>query len=133
MTFDYIGENRGETCLYVSTLIKDLLVEFGIKSYVVAGSSKWKNISTFYDWKPPLQFHAWVITEYGEVIDLACDALTKRKDMQGRTGITSPKRCWEKELSDREYIGKDFGAKSLQFDRNGYKLIKSQALKLLRN
>ncbi|MEK5215266.1 hypothetical protein [Psychrobacillus sp. FSL H8-0487] len=131
-TFDYVGENRGETCLYVSTLIKDILNEFGIKSYVVAGSSKWKYVTTFYAWNPPKEFHAWVVTEYGEKIDLACDALNERIDMQDKIGKNTPTRCWKKELSDREYIPKDFGAKSFSFDYKGYNKIKNQAFKQLR-
>ncbi|HDR7338311.1 TPA: hypothetical protein QCX11_004481 [Bacillus anthracis] len=129
-TFNDIGETRGETCLYVSTLVKDLLTESSIKSYVVAGSSKWKGVPIFYDWKPPIQFHAWVVTQYGEIVDLACDALNERRDMIGRIGINTPTRCWKKELDDREYIEKDLGAKSLQFDK-GYTRIRDRAFKIL--
>ncbi|HDR8152414.1 hypothetical protein [Bacillus cereus] len=129
-TFNDIRENRGETCLYVSTLIKDLLNELGIKSYVVAGASKWKYVSHFYDWNPPIQFHVWVVTEYGETVDLACDALDKRGDMLGNIGVNTPTRCWKKELDDREYIPKDLGARSFKFDK-GYTTIKKHAFKLL--
>jgi hypothetical protein len=127
-TFNDIGENRGETCLYVSTLVKDLLNELGVKSFVVAGISKWKDVSTFYDWKPPVQFHAWVVTEYGEIVDLACDALNERRDMLGKR-TNAPTKCWIKELNDREYIAKDLGAKSLPFDK-GYTDIKKYAFQL---
>ena len=41
-TFNSAGDTRGELCLYVARLVKDLLSEFGIKSYVAAGSSKWR-------------------------------------------------------------------------------------------
>ncbi|MGK7378334.1 hypothetical protein ACSFXN_10905 [Planococcus sp. 1R117A] len=129
-TFDSIGENRGETCLYVSTLVKDLLNEHRIKSYVVAGSSRWNHVSVYYDWKPPVEFHAWVVTEYGEIVDLACDALNERRDMRRSIGFNIPTRCWEKELKDRVYVPKDLGAKSLPFDK-GYKDIKNKAFELL--
>ncbi|PEV47429.1 MULTISPECIES: hypothetical protein [Bacillus cereus group] len=132
-TFDSIGETRGETCLYVSTLVKELLKEFEINSYVVAGSSRWNNVLTFYDWKPPVEFHAWIVTEYGEIVDLACDALNERRDILDKSWRNAPSKCWSKELIDRTYIGKELGAKSFPFDHKGFDIIKDEAFRLLKN
>lgn len=120
-TFDKVGDTRGETCLYVARLVKDLLNEFGIKSYVVAGSSKWNRVTTFYDWKPPREFHAWAMTEFGETVDLACDALNERSDMYLKQLNNVPTRCWTKELKDRDYKIYDYGAKRFEFDEEGYR------------
>ncbi len=51
-TFNELRDTRGELCLYVANLVKDLLKEYGYKSYVVAGEAKWNNYPAYYQWKP---------------------------------------------------------------------------------
>lgn len=131
-TFDNVGDTRGETCLYVARLVKDLLNEYGITSYVAAGSSKWDRVSIFYDWKPEREFHAWAVTEFGETVDLACDALNERSDMVFRPLGNVPTRCWTKELKDRAYKIYDYGAKTLEFDQEGYNKLLAIAIKKLK-
>jgi hypothetical protein len=131
-TFDKAGDTRGETCLYVASLVKDLLNEFGIKSYIAAGSSKWNRVATFYDWKPPREFHSWAVTEFGETVDLACDALNERSDWHYHLSNNVPTRCWKKELKDRDYKIYDYGAKTFEFDEEGYRKLLSIALNKLK-
>jgi hypothetical protein len=126
-TFDSVGQTRGEACLYVARLVKDLLEQFEIKSYVAAGSAAWSGYPHYYQWKPHSlrpEFHAWVVTQYGEIVDLACDGFHTRRDayrsLGPMSGIPSPQKCWSKQLSDREYIIRDSGAKSLPFDKKAY-------------
>ncbi|WP_144634160.1 hypothetical protein [Priestia megaterium] len=123
-TFRKKGYYLGELCLYASFLTKELLIEYGIKSYVVAGSSKWNGYPTFFKYIPhneSPQFHAWLVTEYGEKVDLACDAIEDRFDaytLSGpKLGIKPPSYCWDKKLKDREYIERNIGAKSFPVDQ----------------
>ena len=126
-TFNTIGEIRGETCLYVASLTRDLLRLFNVRSYVAAGSSSWKNSPVYYSWKSNdgviVEYHAWVVTEYGELVDLACDDIVNRRDAYKfralRLGL-APSTCWDKNPQDREYIVRDLGAKSLALDKRGY-------------
>lgn len=131
-TVDLARESRGELCLYVAQLVKDLLNEYGIKSYIVAGSASWNEYPHHYQWKPPKEFHVWVRTQYNEVVDLACDAFHTRSDAHSSIGpllgISSPNRCWIKEPNDRVYTPVDLGARSLPFDRRGYENLKVIAL-----
>ncbi|HAM79799.1 MAG TPA: hypothetical protein DCO80_03200 [Ornithinibacillus sp.] len=129
---------RGELCLYSSYLTKYLLEIFEIRSYVVAGSSKWKYYPNFFQFKPEAkmrEFHAWLVTEYGEIIDLTCDDFGGRTDshlISGvRKGIQPPKTCWSKVLTDREYIAHDIGAKVFNIDKKVLDMLKEVATKLL--
>lgn len=132
-TFNYIGDTRGELCVYVSLLVKDLLDLNNIKSYVAAGEARWNNFQYFYRWAPQgngnnmPEFHAWVITQYGEICDLACDAFESRHDVSNIRKIQSPKMCWDKNLNDRVYIPHDLGLKNINYDRQGYQQLKEIA------
>lgn len=134
-TFDEIGQTRGELCLYVSNLVVDLLKLYNYKSYVVAGSARWNKFSSCFQWKPHdeiQEFHAWVITEFGETVDLACDTFETRRDAHTSLsiimGMPSPKTCWDKNPQDRNYELRDLGAKTLKMSKNGYKQMKDIAL-----
>lgn len=130
-TFDTVKEIRGETCLYVSKLAKDLLYLNGIISYIVGGEARWNDYPHFYKWEPQAarpEFHVWCITQYGEICDLACDSFESRYDANTSLGpvlgIKSPVICWEKAPKDREYIPYDCGCKNIQFDKDGYEKLK---------
>ncbi|MEN6388888.1 MAG: hypothetical protein ABFD04_00610 [Syntrophomonas sp.] len=135
-TFEYTN-SRAELCIYVANLTKDLLELFDIRSYVVAGSAKWKYYTTWFQWKPhdtPMQYHAWCISQYGETIDLACGAMNERFDGGGlqakMLNLKPPSNCWCKNPSDREYIVRDLGAKQIAMSEHSYKRIKKTALNL---
>lgn len=137
-TFSETGYYLGESCLYSSFLTKEVLKEFGIKSYVVAGSSKWNNYPTWFQYLPNdkvMQFHAWLITEYGEIVDLSCDSFANRQDAHTfggvKLGIKSPSICWSKEINDREYIVRDIGAKSFPVDKRVMEVLLKEAKSLL--
>ncbi|MBY0052961.1 hypothetical protein H7K32_15025 [Brevibacillus agri] len=126
--------NRGEHCIYVSNVIKELLSLHGIRSYVVAGSSKWDGYPIFYQWKPKAaipEFHVWVITQFGELVDLACDDMHNRADFAftqtARMGVPSPSAKWDKNMVDCEYIPKELGAKSFAIDKNALKRLLQKA------
>lgn len=137
-TFIKTGYYLGEACLYSSLLTKELLNEFDIKSYVVAGSSKWHNYPTWFQYLPndePMQFHAWLITEYGEIVDLSCDAFENRQDAHTlggvRLGIKPPSVCWSKEINDRKYIVRNIGAKSFPVDKRVMDVLLKEAKVLI--
>lgn len=137
-SFAQCGFYRGELCLYASYLTKKLLEVHNIRSYIVAGSSKWSGYPTYFQYKPFAkyqEFHAWVVTEFGETVDLTCDAFGNRRDSNTLAGvkfsITPPKTCWDKELNDREYIGYDLGAKSFPVDRQALKQLHAAANNIL--
>lgn len=133
-SFDKAHCVRGEHCIYSANLVKDLLLMFGIRSYVAAGSAKWNNYPTWFQWRPQdrlMQYHAWTVTQYGETVDLACDSMRQRQDGGGslvtKYNIPSPKYCWCKNPNDREYIIHDLGAKNIKMSENGYKILRDIA------
>jgi len=135
-TFEYTN-CRAELCIYVANLTKDLLELFDIRSYVVAGSAKWEKYTTYFQWKPhdtPMQYHAWCITQYGEIVDLACGAMDQRFDKGGvladRFKLKPPSNCWHINPKDREYIIHDLGAKQIVINKNDYERIKRIAFSL---
>ncbi|REE84575.1 hypothetical protein A8990_114110 [Paenibacillus taihuensis] len=130
--FKNAGDVRGELCLYASLIAKELLALHNIRSYVVAGSARW-NYPIFYEWRPDgREFHAWLITQYGEYVDLTIDDIQNRRDFEEtnvfrETGysIDPPLWCWSKRLVDRKYDAVDLGATSLEIDENGYSILRT--------
>ncbi|MFS0783538.1 hypothetical protein [Bacillus sp. 1P06AnD] len=134
------GQPRGELCLYVSLVVKYLLSMHDIRSYVVAGSSRWIGYPTFFEYKQQgerREFHAWVVTQYGETVDLACDAIEERSDYDTLTGpklgISPPIACWDKVLTDRVYTPNDKGVKSFDIDKSGLNVLIDRANKIIEN
>ncbi|GIO03002.1 hypothetical protein J5TS2_36700 [Brevibacillus halotolerans] len=133
--FNDCNINRGEHCIYVSYVVKNLLELHGIRSYVVAGASKWIGYPIYYQWKPKSkipEFHVWVVTQYGETVDLACEDIHNRSDFvftqTKKLGIPSPSSKWNKDLSDCEYVPKELGAKSFLIDMNALNRLQKKAI-----
>ena len=143
-TFYYFGERRGELCLYSSKFVQDILKVFhGMESYIILGKAMWDNFPDYFDWKnyenKYQEYHAWILTEYGEIVDLTCDALDQRTDSgylkSTKLGIAPPERCWEKieTLNDRSYIGKQVGIGEITFDYQKYQIPRNVCLNIYNN
>lgn len=134
-TFEAINETRGELCLYVSMLVKDLLEYYNIRSYIVGGEARWKDYPHYYKWNPQKEFHVWDVTQYGEMIDLTCDSFETRHDANTSVGplvgIKSPDLCLGKVCNDRNYTSHDLGCKNIKRDKRGYEKVKKIAFELL--
>lgn len=88
---------RGELCAAVSLLTLWLLEQYKIRSRVVFGSAQWTGYPIGFLWKGEREYHSWVETEFGEIVDLACDALDKRSDITSASRpVHPPKICWTK-------------------------------------
>ncbi|MDX6405004.1 MAG: motif [Blastocatellia bacterium] len=113
---------RGELCAPVALLVQWLLNQYGIKSRVVFGSAEWKNYPFAFRWKGAAEYHAWVETEYGEIVDLACDAINHRSSLAAPISILPPpKSCWEKpdQLTGRVYEEVRYGGQEIDIDLPG--------------
>lgn len=119
-THSRLGQSvRGELCAPVALLTQWLLQVYGVRSRVVFGSAKWSGYPVGFKWKGVAEYHAWVETEYSEIVDLACDALNERSTLPSHyQTIASPKNCWTRanELTDRIYSEVPYGGQEIDVD-----------------
>lgn len=106
-----LKERRGELCLYISVSVTRLLKLHNISARVVAGSAAWKNYPLQFKWKGRAEFHAWVETEFGELVDLGCDDFHRRRGLPFPVP-PGPPSCWDnrENLMDRKYVEVPDGA-----------------------
>ncbi len=128
------GGSRGELCANVALLIIWLLRQYGVQARFVVGSARWNNYPLWFDWKGEREYHAWVQTEFNEIVDLACDALSTRSNLPQPILSPSPQNCWVKrdELTDRVYREVANGARELDVDCPGskaFEILATAALK----
>jgi hypothetical protein len=112
----------GESCTTISMLLISLLRHYGVKSRFAVGSARWQSYPIFYQWKGVAEYHSWVMTEYGEIVDLACGALNTRSALTDeQRKIRPPRTCWEKLelLADRDYVEVEDGHAHLNVDCPG--------------
>lgn len=113
---------RGELCAAVSLLTSWLLEQYKIRSRVVFGSARWIGYPIGFLWKGEREYHSWVETEFGEIVDLACDALDQRSDITSASqAVHAPKICWTKPhlLGDRSYEEVPYGGQEIDVDLPG--------------
>ena len=73
-------------------------------------------------WKGAAEYHAWVETEHGEIVDVACDAINHRSSLAASISILPPpKSCWEKpdQLIGRVYEEVRYGGREIDIDLPG--------------
>lgn len=112
----------GESCATISMLLISVLRHCGIKARLAVGAAKWDGYPIGYKWNGVHEYHAWVFTEYREVVDLACGMLNTRSDLTREVRlIQPPKNCWTRSeyLADREYVEIEDGHAHLNVDVPG--------------
>jgi hypothetical protein len=113
---------RGESCATVAMHTQRLLRLYGVTSRFVVGAARWRDHPAFYRWSGQDEYHAWVETEFGEIVDLACDDLNSRTDLSyASTTVPSPRNCWDlpTALSDRGYVEIEGGYSRINVDIPG--------------
>lgn len=118
----HFGCGRGELCANVALLTVWLLEQFGVRARFAVGSARWDGYPHGYEWKGEREYHAWAVTEFDEIVDLACDAMSSRSDLSYYGSlIPSPRNCWTKRsaLRDRDYREVPGGARELDVDCPG--------------
>jgi hypothetical protein len=117
-----LGQPRGESCATVAMQTLLLLKHYGVAARVIAGAARWKGYPSGYRWGGQDEYHMWVETEFGEIVDLTCD------DLNSRTGVVhawphipAPRNCWESPsaLSDRGYVEIEGGHAQISVDVPG--------------
>lgn len=110
---------RGKLCVSVAMVTVWALRQFAISSRLVVGSAHWKDYPTCFNWRGEQEYHAWVHTEFDEIVDLACDALSDRSDLSPIAREShAPSSCWRKRalLDDRDYTEIPGGHTELDVD-----------------
>jgi hypothetical protein len=133
-TFREASQPRGTMCVQVAMLAVSLLSQYGVVSRVVVGSACWMNYPHHFSWKGQSEYHAWVQTEYDEIVDLTCDALRDNPEISRRSPRTpAPPTCWTKraELNDRTYTEVTGGATQLDVEVPGHPLFDDLARRSL--
>jgi hypothetical protein len=118
----YLGQPRGESCATVAMQTQLLLKRYGVAARVVAGAAGWRGYPVGYRWAGQDEYHMWVETEFGEVVDLVCDDLSSRASVaQTWSGIPAPRSCWDlpSALTDRGYVEIEGGHAQINVDVPG--------------
>jgi len=117
-----LRQPRGESCATVAMHTQLLLKRYGVTARVVAGAARWRDFPVGYRWGSQDEYHMWVETEFGEVVDLACDDLSSRTSVaQAWPGIPAPRSCWDlpSALTDRGYVEIEGGHAEINVDVPG--------------
>jgi hypothetical protein len=110
---------RGELCAEVATITSWLLRQYGVASRFVCGSAQWAGYPIGFQWKGEAEYHAWVETQHGEFVDLACDSLGARNDLPSAVrALPSPTAWWGRPglMPDRNYEEAVGGWKQINVD-----------------
>ena len=121
---------RGELCAPVALLTMWILDQYGVRARIVFGSAKWNNYPFAFLWKGSAEYHAWVETEYGEIVDLTCDAINQRSGLAlAIKVIPPPGACWKTsdQLTDRVYEEVRYGGQEIDIDLPGSPTFESMA------
>lgn len=116
------SQPRGESCATVAMQTQRLLREFGVAARVVVGAAGWRGYPLRYAWAGPDEYHAWVETEFGEIVDMTCDDLNHRTNLPLTwTIIPAPANCWDlpSALTDRGYVEIEGGHAQINVDVPG--------------
>lgn len=117
-----LGQPRGESCATVAMQTLLLLKRYGVAARVIAGAARWKDYPFAYRWRGQDEYHMWVETEFGEIVDLTCDDLSSRADVVNAwPHVPAPRNCWEppSALSDRGYVEIEGGHLQISVDVPG--------------
>jgi hypothetical protein len=126
---------RGESCATVAMHTQLLLKHYGVAARVVAGAARWQGYPFGYRWGGQDEYHMWVETEFGEVVDLTCDDLSSRTGMAHLLAtIPAPRACWDlpSTLTDRGYVEMVGGHAQINVDVPGETAFDRIATLLLR-
>lgn len=113
---------RGESCATVAMHTQLLLRHFGVGARIVVGAARWRDYPFQYRWAGQDEYHMWVETEYGEVVDLVCDDLNSRVGVaHAGLNIPAPRNCWDlpSALTDRGYVEIEGGHVQINVDVPG--------------
>jgi hypothetical protein len=113
---------RGESCATVAMQTQRLLKHYGVAARVVVGAAGWRGYPLRYAWQGQAEYHAWVETEFGEVVDLTCDDLNHRTGLSSPLAmIPAPANCWDlpSALTDRGYVEIEGGHAQINVDVPG--------------
>jgi hypothetical protein len=111
-----------------------LLKHYGVAARVVVGAARWRGYPIRYAWGAQAEYHAWVQTEFDEIVDLTCDDLSHQTDLPPAwTAIKAPANCWDSRsaLNDRGYIEIECGHAQINIDVPGEEGFDSLAERLL--
>lgn len=118
----YLGQPRGESCATVAMQTQLLLRHYGVAARVIAGAARWKGYPFGYRWGGQDEYHMWVETEFGEIVDLTCDDLNSRAGrVNASPHIAAPTNCWglRSALTDRGYVEIEEGHAQINVDVPG--------------
>jgi hypothetical protein len=130
-----LSQPRGESCATVAMQTQRLLRQYGVAARVVVGAAGWRDYPVLYRWKGQAEYHAWVETEFGEVVDLTCDDLHHRIGLPSAWAhIPAPRNCWDVSLllRDRGYVEIEGGHSEINVDVPGEEAFDTVAALLLR-